>query len=56
MERPDQIGEIYVISRMLKLYGHYVWVHTGRSAKAVSDIEKAIDPVLVFIRGTKHIC
>ena len=32
---------------MLRLFWHYVLTH-----KAGPDIEKALDPVLVFIRGT----
>ena len=33
MVKPDQIGEIYVISRMLKLFGHYVWAQAEHSKR-----------------------
>ena len=39
-----------VISGMLKLFLHYESAH-----KAGPDIEKALDPVLVFIRGTTNL-
>ena len=35
---------------MLRLFWHYVLAH-----KAGPDIEKALDPVLVFIRGTTNL-
>ena len=35
---------------MLRLFWHYVLVH-----KAGPDIEKALNPVLVFIRGTTNL-
>ena len=48
MGKPGQIGEIKVIVGMLILFWHYVLVH-----KAGPDIEKALNPVLVFIRETE---
>ena len=49
MGKPDEIGEIKVISGMLKLFRHYALAQV-RFHKAGPDIEKALDPVLVFIR------
>ena len=42
--KPDQIGEIYVISKMLKLCGHYqMTMGTGRASyKAGPAVEKVI--------------
>ena len=42
---------------MLKLFRHYVSIQgTSRAfQKAVLDIEKALDPVVVFIRGTTNL-
>ena len=40
---------------MLKLFRHYVSAQAGRSIEAGSAIEKALDHVLVFIRGTTNI-
>ena len=37
---------------MLKLFRHYVW---AQFHKAGPDIEKALDPVLVFIQGTTNL-
>ena len=50
--KPDQIGEIQVISGMLKLFRHYVSAHAWAFHKAGSDMDKALDPVLFFIHGT----
>ena len=52
MGKLDQIGAILVISGMLKLFRHYV---LAQFHKAGSDIDKALDPVIVFIRGTTNI-
>ena len=49
MGKPGQIGGIRVISGMLRLFWHYVLAQAG------PDIEKALDPVLVFIRGTTNL-
>ena len=39
----------------LKLFWHYVFAQAGHFHKAGPDIEKALDPVLVFKRGTKNV-
>ena len=43
---------------MLRLFWHYVLAQAGhsiRTDKSGPDIEKALDPVLVFIRGTTNL-
>ena len=53
MGKSDQIGEIYVICRMLKLFRHYVWAQ-AEFHKVGPASEKPIDPVLVFIYGEQQ--
>ena len=56
MGKPDQIGAIEVISGMLRLFRRYLLAQAVRVFhKAGPDIEKALDPVLVFIRGTTNL-
>ena len=50
MGKPDQISEITVRLRNVKIVSV---LRIG--IKAGPDIVKALDPVLVFIRGTKHL-
>ena len=44
---------------MLRLFWHYILAQAGRSIRLDSGpdiyIEKALDPVLVFIRGTTNL-
>ena len=40
---------------MLKLFWHYVLAQGVQFHKAGPDIEKALDPVLVFIQGTTNL-
>ena len=41
---------------MVKLFGHYLRIGTdGTFHKTVLAIERALDPVLVFIRGTTNL-
>ena len=49
MGKPDQIGEIQVISSIL--FRHYIWAHQ----KAGPDIERAFVAVFVFILGTTNL-
>ena len=47
--KQDQIGQIYVISGMLKLFGHYVSAQAEYSTRLHGPVmEKALDPVLVI--------
>ena len=56
MGKPDQIGAIEVISGMLRLFRRYLLAQAVRVFhKAGPDIEEALDPVLVFIRGTTNL-